>query len=72
MKTETQTDRLVRYLRRHPGASSLDIVNDCRILNTTGRISDARREGHVIDCRRVDGVARYWLREAPTQLAWTA
>jgi len=24
----TQTDRLIRYLRAHPGASSLDIIRD--------------------------------------------
>jgi hypothetical protein len=72
VKPETQTDRVVRYIRTHPGCSSLDIIRDCMVLNTTGRISDARKEGHLIDCRRVDGVARYWLREAPRQLAWTA
>ena len=65
----TQVDRLVAYLREHPGASSLDLVLELGILNTTGRISDARKEGHVVDCKKVGGVFRYWLREAPRQLS---
>jgi hypothetical protein len=39
----------------------------------TGRISDAREEGHVIDCRRgKDGRFHYWIREESQQLGWTA
>ena len=65
----TQTDRLVTYLRTHPGATSLDIVRDVHIINTTGRVSDARKEGHVIDCRRDErGLHRYYLVEQPVQL----
>ena len=60
----TQTDRLIRYLRAHPGASSLDIIRDLSIVNTTGRISDARDRGVVIECRKVEGVSRYFVKEA--------
>lgn len=65
-----QTERVVEYLRANPGASSLDIVRDLLILNTTGRISDARAAGHVIVCERdAKGVQRYHLVEEPEQLS---
>jgi hypothetical protein len=59
----SQNDRLLTYLRERPGASSLEIVRDLGILNTTGRVSDLRAAGHVIEARRVEGVFRYWLSE---------
>lgn len=65
----TQTDRLIRYLRRNPGASSLDITLDCAIVNTTGRISDARARGLVIVCEtRRDGVKGYRIVEQGEQM----
>jgi hypothetical protein len=64
----TQTDRLVRFLRANPGTSSLELTVALRLVNVTGRVSDARAEGYVIDAVRVDGVFRYYLREAPVQL----
>lgn len=65
----TQTNRLLEYLRDNPGCSSLDIIRDLAILNTTGRISDLRKEGHTIDCwRGRDGVFRFRLVEQPVQL----
>jgi hypothetical protein len=48
----TQTDRLVRYLREHDGATSLEITLACGIVNVTGRISDARAAGTIIECRK--------------------
>jgi Helix-turn-helix domain len=67
----TQVDRLYAYLRTHPGASSLDIVRDCGIVNTTGRISELRQAGHPVLVERVDGVYRYRLLKEPVQLgAW--
>ena len=60
----SQTDRLLHYLRLNPGASSLDIIRDLTLVNTTGRISDLRARGHVIECRRrVDKFDGYWLVE---------
>lgn len=61
----TQTDRLIAYLRAHPGASSLDVTLDCGIVNVTGRVSDARAAGHTIKCQRrsVDHRLGYWLVE---------
>lgn len=64
-----QTERLLLYLRANPGASSLDIIRDCRIVNTTGRISDLRAQGHVIEAFRVNGVHRYRVIEPSAQLA---
>lgn len=67
----TQTDRLVRFLRENPGSTSLELTLALGIVNTTGRISDARKEGHVIECRKraLDHRKAYWLREQPVQLA---
>ena len=60
----TQTARLVDYLRANPEATSLDITLACGIVNTTGRISDARAEGFDIRCiRRFDGRQGYVLVE---------
>ena len=58
----TQTDRLVRYLREHDGATSLEITLALAIVNVTGRVSDARAEGFVIECRkRSDKRLGYYL-----------
>jgi hypothetical protein len=66
----TQTDRLIRFLRDHPGASSLELTLALGIVNVTGRVSDARAEGHVIECkRRADKRQGYTLVEKPVQLA---
>lgn len=61
----TQTTRLIHYLRAHPGASSLEIVRDLQIVNTTGRISDLRASGVEVVCRKVDGVSRFYVVERP-------
>ena len=59
----TQTKRLVDYLAYHQGASSLEITLAIGCVNVTGRVSDARKEGHKIDAvRDGKGVYRYWLR----------
>ena len=58
----TQVDRLLIYLADNPGASSLDITLATSIVNVTGRVSDARKRGHAIDCRkRDDGLDGYWI-----------
>ena len=61
----TQVEVLVRYLREHPGATSLEITKATDIVNVTGRVSDARkRPGIDIDCRkRKDGRDAYYLTE---------
>jgi hypothetical protein len=69
----TQTTRLIAYLRRNPGASSLEIIRDLSIVNTTGRISDIRAmPGLDVDCRRrSDGCDGYWLTEGHPKPAAT-
>jgi helix-turn-helix protein len=59
----SQSDRLYWFLIDNPGASSLEITRACEIVNVTGRISDLRARGFVIDCRRRswDGRDGYWL-----------
>jgi len=69
MKPHSQGSRLLRYLREHPGASSLEITLALRIVNVTGRVSDLRAEGYDVKCAKDDeGVARYRVVEQPTQL----
>lgn len=60
----TQTERLVRWLRANPGATSLEITQALAIVNVTGRISDARQAGYLVECkRRTDHRLAYWLVE---------
>lgn len=66
----TQNDRLLRYLRENPGASSLEITKALAIVNVTGRISDLRKDGKDIIAVRVHGIYRYHVVEPqPVQLA---
>lgn len=58
----TQAERLLAFLERHPGASSLEITQALAIPNVTGRISDLRARGHRVEDRRDHrGVHRYYL-----------
>lgn len=69
MKPNGQCARLLRFLREHPGASSLEITMALRIINVTGRVSDLREAGYTVLCiRDRQGVARYRIVERPTQL----
>lgn len=56
LKPDGQAARMLRYLRDHPGASSLDITQAMFIVNVTGRVSDLRAAGYIVECRkRPDG-----------------
>ena len=58
----TQTQRLLNWLRHNPGQSSIEITMALRIVNVTGRVSDLRAAGHIIECRQdKQGVDRYYL-----------
>ena len=62
----SQTERLVRFLQENQGATILDITRglDPFVANPRARISDARKEGVVIECRkREDGRNGFWVRE---------
>lgn len=61
---ETQTDRLIRYLRSHPQASGLEIIAALHLPKYTSRISDARAQGIEIECvRRSDGFRGYVVKD---------
>lgn len=64
LKPNGQPARLLRWLRDHQGASSLEITQALYLVNVTGRVSDLRAAGYLIDCRRVQGVDRYYVVEA--------
>lgn len=64
LRLDGQPMRLLRYLREHPGASSLEVTRDLYIVNVTGRVSDLRGAGYTVVClRRPDGVDGYVVRE---------
>lgn len=68
IKPDSQAARLLRWLRDHPGASSLEITGALFLVNVTGRVSDLRAAGYVVECRRDgDGVRRYFVVE-PTRV----
>lgn len=59
LSADSQAMRTLRYLREHPGATSLDITRDLYVVNVTGRISDLRAAGFNVRCMkrpdRLDG-----------------
>jgi hypothetical protein len=57
----TQVERLVRYLRSHPGATAMQLVTELAMPKYTSRISDARQQGYKIECVREEGLNRYYL-----------
>lgn len=65
----TQVERLVRYLKTHPGASGMEIIAALALPKYTSRISDARAAGFDIVCEKDRGINRYYLVEKPYQKA---
>ena len=64
MTARTDTDRVVQFLRDHPGSSVMDIRFALFISGVTQRMSDARAEGFEFHKWRDDrGVIRYRLVE---------
>jgi hypothetical protein len=63
----TQTERLVRYLRTHPGASGMEIIAALALPKYTSRISDARAQGFDVVCVKEGRLNRYYLRETPVE-----
>ncbi len=56
--TQTQADRVLRFLREHDGATAMELTMglDPYVSNVRARVSDLRAEGHVIEARkRSDG-----------------
>lgn len=52
LKPDGQAARLLRWLRDHQGSTSLQITQALFVVNVTGRVSDLRRAGYRIDCRK--------------------
>jgi hypothetical protein len=64
----SQWQRVVEYIRSHPGATPMQLVTELRVPKYTARISDARAQGYVIDHWTDDeGVTHYRLVEPPTE-----
>lgn len=65
LKPDGQPARLLRWLRDHPGATSLEITQALSIVNVTGRVSDLRKAGYTVDCRKapVSRLNCYYVRE---------
>ena len=60
MTSRTDTERLVQFLRDHPGSSVMEVRMSLWISNVTGRMSDARAQGITFAKWRDDhGVYRY-------------
>lgn len=62
----TQSDRLLEFIRTHPGCSIAEITRamDPFIANPRARISDLRAADYVIACRKdPHGVDRYYVVE---------
>lgn len=65
LKIDGQAMRMLRWLRDHDGASSLEITAALFIPNVTGRISDLRTAGYSIECRKgPDRRDRYYVQPA--------
>lgn len=69
--TQTDTARVVQYLREHPGSSVMEVRFDLFISNVTARMSDARAEGiKFAKWRDERGIYRYSVVEPePVQMA---
>lgn len=64
LKIDGQAMRLLRWLREHQGASSLEVTAALAIVNVTGRVSDLRSAGYRIECLKgPDRRDRYYVRE---------
>ena len=60
---KSQTDRLIEYVRHHPGCTPFDLITNLGITKYTSRISDARKAGADIYVVRSEDTTRYYLRE---------
>lgn len=64
MTEPTQTQRVIGFIAANPGCTALDLMRglDPFVANPRARISDARQQGHTIECRRrSDGVNGFWV-----------
>jgi hypothetical protein len=59
-----QLARLFNFLRsnKKQGVSSLDIIKQCKIVNTTGRISDLRKKGCIIEAKKICNIWKFFFK----------
>lgn len=55
----TQTERVVRHLRDYGSITSLEAMQDYRIMRLASRISDLKKAGMPIRVEMVSGKNRY-------------
>ena len=61
----TDWQRVVTFLQAHPGSSRGEMQEALGwAFHVTARLSDARAHGFTFVKVRVDGVWRYWVKEA--------
>lgn len=65
LRIDGQPMRLLRWLRANPDASSYEITKALLIVNVTGRVSDLRKAGYTVECRKdPERVDRYRVVES--------
>ena len=67
----TQVDRIVNFVRRHPGCTVMEVTLGLSpfVANPRARMSDARAHGIAFDkWRDSDGVWRYRVAERPVPM----
>lgn len=60
--------KVLEYLRRHGGATTLQIIQGCGVCAVNSIIAELRANGYTVNCQAVKGlrgVYRYDLVEAP-------
>lgn len=64
----TQCERLEAELRKRP-LTPMQIINDLKIPKYTGRISDLRGKGIIVECDESNGYGIYRIVDNPYQQA---
>jgi hypothetical protein len=65
--SKSDTERVIKWFREHPGSSVQEVRFGLFISNVTGRMSDARAQGiEFVKWRDDKGVFRYRIAEVTT------
>jgi hypothetical protein len=65
--SKSDTERVIKFFREHPGSSVQEVRFGLFISNVTGRMSDARAQGiEFVKWRDDKGVFRYRIAEVTT------
>lgn len=55
----TQTERVLDYIDKHGSINPMQALNDLGIMRLASRMSDLKREGHMVVREMVPAVNRY-------------